>query len=477
MGWLPYVFDPVNNPGVADDTPLASAVYTNYLVWADFVQWDYPCTQPPQYHWDVINNLINAWAPKGRKIKIGIHIADPTAIGNRPHVPLCFLWSFPNSGNWYNSWEGNPIASTYAPYPGQNPGYDWKPNYSDPTFISYYQQFISALAAQYNATPGWQTSIESIDISTYGYWGEWHDGDFQWQSPNIQTTTLKSLVDQFITAFSGSAMGFTMNVIGATVNPSYNLETTDINAVKYAIQKGAGPVRRCIGICLNSITPYMSPDEQAVIQSAVANSPFQGEWGSWNGTIFNFYTASGALVGDTENAIHEALGLNSTYLGWYSSAGALQQTVSNQTETLENFFQRSAGYRFYVDATTYPLIANRAGSITLQQGWYQRGVAKLYQHFQLGAFLVANGTVIALHPVDSFGAELWPIGPSGRHEIDSTFTIPPGMPSGTYTLEFAVVDEFGAPAMNLAIGSKDTSGLTDSVNDYGKYVVGQIQIQ
>ncbi len=48
------------------------------------------------------------------------------------------------------------------------------PNWSDPTYIKYYKEFISALAKKYNGDP----RLEYMEIRAFGNMGEWHTGEF-----------------------------------------------------------------------------------------------------------------------------------------------------------------------------------------------------------------------------------------------------------------------------------------------------------
>ena len=48
------------------------------------------------------------------------------------------------------------------------------PNWSDPTYIRYYKEFISALAKKYNGDP----RVEYIEIRAFGNMGEWHTSEF-----------------------------------------------------------------------------------------------------------------------------------------------------------------------------------------------------------------------------------------------------------------------------------------------------------
>jgi hypothetical protein len=157
------------------------------------------------------------------------------------------------------------------------------------------------------------------------------------------------------------------------------------------------------------------------------------------------------------------------------TAHPLAKLYPGTQETLEDYFQRRAGYRFYVSRFAYPSSVAAGRLFALDQTWWQRGVGKLHSRYYLRARLAGSATV-SLNRDPGLDADSWPAGPSGPHAIRSRFVIPARTAPGSHTLQFAVVDATGNPAINLADSGKDTTGLADPRNDYGWYEVGPITI-
>lgn len=320
--------------------------------------------------------------------------------------------------------------------------------------------------------------------------------------------TLKTFVDQYLGAFTVDPKPeLKMNVIGSSANGPTTLQQQDVAAVRYAVEQGnASMIRRMIGFG----DANLKPDEIQYIGDHITSRQFDGEWGAANGNISWLDNPNDQTpLKQTYEAIDQALGLGASFLGWHKNSesivcGTIPPEVTEQylpeksqcvnpadiivahpldklypgtNETLRDYFQRRSGYRFFVSESVYPAEVLPGQSFTLQQAWYQRAVAKLYRQHFLRAYLVQGSTRIPLNSdLTSFDAYTWSPGPSGPHAVTSTFTVPSATASGTYTLEFAVVDASGNPAMNLAIDGKNTIGITDPGNDYSSYVVGAITI-
>src|SRR5262249_45779908 len=119
-------------------------------------------------------------------------------------------------------------------------------------------------------------------------------------------------------------------------------------------------------------------------------------------------------------------------------------------ESIENYFQRSAGYRFFLSDAQYPRIVHTGASLDLTQVWFQRAVSKLFRPYRIKAYLDGQSGSIDL-PSVAWPADTWASGPGGPYPVVSSFTVPSGTPTGWYMLKFAIVDSSELPAMNLAI--------------------------
>jgi hypothetical protein len=502
-GWLPYSFRPITRPLLAvpggpatvDVTAYASSIYTNYICWTDL--------EPTEgaFDWSGIDALLNAWPT--RKLRLGFASPnEPTRFGFEP----------------YPAWLR--AATTFDYYDSASPTM-LMPDFRDATFQTKFTNLMTGFWTRYYDTSlgagenNWMTRIPTIDICVFGRWGEWHSTNYTlWASDSERNSTCNTLAGIYYTTCdavrgANARPEFSMNVIGDSAYPGEPYDP--VGAYNTITSRGASMIRRAIGITPTNVTSQ----ERAVIASKIRTVPMEGEWGSFDGSISWFRQASdpNGTIYYAWQAIDQALELGCSHLGWYKSTdilncaiidpdvstaevpeaasctshgGGTAGTISGltplsrvypgTTETLHAYAQRRLGYRFYVSYQHHPDSVAAGGTLRLTQRWFQRGVAKLYRQHYIGARLVGATTVSIGRDTSSFTAHNWETGAIGPRLTVSSFTVPGGTATGTYELQFAIVDGAGDPAMNIASNSKDTTGLADPVNDYGWYSVGLIRV-
>ena len=350
---------------------------------------------------------------------------------------------------------------------------------------------------------------------------------------DLRYQTLKTLVDHHYDAFedeplrAGRAIPeLNMNGVGSTVGDSY-ISSKDSAAVDYAFTRGASVVTRGIGL----FASHATADALALWDKWVSQGrSFHGEWGSPTGGLVYFpetWDPGSADPNDatsftyTKDGLDETLEQRGSYLGWWKSretysctnlpdpayidtgstgfpesavcsgfGGAstgnfdvypFERIYPGTTDTYNDYFQKNSGYRFYVEDHQFPAQLAAGATFTLTQRWFQRAVAKLYKQFYLRVRLIGlergmtNKTLAT--DMTAFSAHSWnDLGPCGPRLTVASFTVPADTGPGWYEVQFAVVDDLGNPAMNLAIDGKVTTGLSDATNDYSWYVIGAMKV-
>lgn len=449
-GWMLYLYGhPTSQITNFHQTVLSSMVFCNYFIWRDLEP-----NYEGDYRWEVIDNFVAYWADPSRnkKISIGIHLTDPHAIPGPIHIPQWVYEDPRMSGRWYESFYGHPM-----------PEKKFEPDYWNPFFLEKLGKFLKALGDRYYQTPLWQQFIERIDISTYGYWGEWHS-QIEWPDSQTKIKTLRTMMDQYVQAFprdrSPTPM-LAMDIVGEGEK-----EMRDVGVYKAVEELGAMMVRRCMG------WPEAGhPDQFEFIKTHVKTSKFHSEWGSIDGSL---YKMAGGM--NTWAAVQMALDLGSSCMGWYQSGGssetgALNQLVPGTGDTIEEYYQKHAGYRFVLSEASYPESVQPGQAFILHQLWHQKGNTRLYEtYYHLKAYLQNEQTELVLNTDCSFPAHQWLNG--GPYAYQTEFHIPDSAPEGWYVLKIAVVDFTDKPALNLAIAGKDEI----NPNLYGRYPLGYIYV-
>lgn len=454
MGWVIYAFDPAA-PESIDLYSHASILYTNYITWADLEPVD------DAFDWTLIEGLVEVARAHGLGLHLALNSVDPTSIP-RVQIPYWFIAEHPDDGRWVTSWYGQPIHPSFDFY-GQ-PGFIFEPDYAAASYQAEYTELLQALGdriAARNAYVGedpWATTIHRIEHSHYGYWGEWHS-EFPWPSDAVKLATLTTMVGWNQTYFPDQPG----EISALVADPN--------NAVLTAVAAGAGLVRKCIGICDYG---YLSPTERATIDSLRDTTPFRGEWGSWTGALDAFYASPTDVVpvNDTRGAIDEALALRVDALGWYGNV--LAAGVTDTGETLADYFQTRAGYRFYLESLSHPSAVERGELLTVDLVWHQRAVSKLYRSHDLSLMLrdERSGDLHVLPP-QPWDAYTWVQGPTPPVPGQIGVMVPEHLEPGVYQLYFAVVDASGAPAIDLAI----TADKLEPGIDASYFAIGPIELR
>ncbi len=379
---------------------------------------------------------------------------------------------------------------------GTGPGAVFEPNYWDSRFLEAHGRFVWSLAKRYfnndketagsDGAPDWTSRISTIEMSTYGTWGEWHS-TVVWPSEDVKRTTLNVMIRHYHEAFSWWAKAknsvppvFEVSAVGSTTGLENNIyASNDPSQVLFGSAKApelfgtsSSMTRKFIGADPNK---FLQTDERRVLSENLPKSPLRLEWGSCTGNLTpEDFACLGGTPMTLEQAVDYALNLGASEIGWYIPE-PLGVTKGGSSYSIEHYFQLKAGYRFFISEFNFPDLVERGGALKIQQAWNQRNDGKLYRKHYVGAFL-SDGTGApdkVLGVDDTLQVHTWPRGVQTNQLVTSTFVIPADLEPGWYLLKYAIVDKSGAPAMNLAISGKD---ITDA-NDYGRYSLGWIYVK
>lgn len=472
MGWLPYVFDRKDRR-VSNATDLCSAI-SLYFDWKELNP------EEGSYDWTELEAFLRVHSPMGRRIVLTVYLCNPhrPPAGNSERdyqVPMWLIEKPGMSGRWFSKfcndhWDCGGGKSQY------------EPDYVNPVFQNAWGEFLRAMNDRYRRSRLWQQGIESICISSYGYYGEWWS-DYEWPNDEIRRSTLEFLIDQMCDAFPRDQVPTPELFINPTIWD--DLDKAEPLGIKHAQQtRGVGMI--CRGIGLSPETPRLLSGGYAEWITGHRGVSFLiGEWGSATGGIDN----EDLGIGSIEAAVKQSLRYGSRYQGWFlnresyehkGSRWPLDYLESETGERLEDFYARRCGYRFWISRADYPDTVGRGCSFFLTTQWTQRGVGGMYgsTHYKLRAYLEKGDRLLPLNTDPTFdGRDLPPAEyaayPSaGPFDASARFSIPADIEPGKYDLKIALVCPAGRPAINLAMEGKDT----DDVHAYGRYLIGPIVV-
>ena len=306
----------------------------------------------------------------------------------------------------------------------------WQPDFADPLFLRFWGRLIAAAGARYDGHP----DLESVDISSIGYWGE------GWSNYMPAFSVQKQLIDIYFDAFKHTALLMNFD---------------EPQALAYGTGRGAGWRLDCLGD----------------MRSAEPNPA-----GSWS-HMLDFYPEQVVRTGIQDVWQHAPVSLETCWVpsywkqkGWdvnYILNQALRWHVSSLNiksssipfEWKKQFeeFQRKMGYRFVLRRLEYPRTVRAGQMMALHMWWFNAGVAPVYREYTLALkFHSANNSEQI--PLSTDVKKWLP----GDAVFDGSAHIPGTLHPGTYRLRLALLDpRTQRPAIRLAIKGLGPDGWYD----------------
>jgi hypothetical protein len=330
--------------------------------------------------------------------------------------------------------ERHPLPEWYqksgarrANQPTDPDGKIWQPDFADPLYLKHWGSLVAEAGARYDGHP----DLDSVDISSIGYWGE------GWSPYMPEFEVQKKLIDIWLEAFKHTPL--LMN---------FDQE----KALGYATQQGAGWRLDCwgdmrcttgAGWC-HMFDLYPEQIVRASVQDAWKHGPVSLEtcWvpGGWKQNGW-----------DLDYIIAQALRWHVTSVNIKSSA------IPVEWKPAFDEFQKKMGYRFILRRLELPRTLEPGTVQTLHLWWLNGGVAPVYRPYELALELrSANDSAVIKLPVD---VRKWL---PGDAVYDGPIYIPANLPRGDYRLRVALLEpRTGQPAIKLAIEGQQPDGWYD----------------
>ncbi|MGH9450116.1 MAG: DUF4832 domain-containing protein [Terriglobia bacterium] len=376
-----------------------------------YCRWFWQTLEPKQgeIHWEIIDDALKQARAHHQTLAIRLMPYDE-------HHPL---------PEWYRN-----SGAHRANKPADPDGKIWQPDFSDPLYLKYWGELVTAAGKRYDGNP-W---LESVDISTVGYWGEgWSDymPPFRYQ---------KRLIDVYLQAFRRTPL--LMNFDQA-------------EALGYAVSHGTGWRLDCWGDMGDlsgerksgrSLMLDVYPEQivRTGIQNAWQRSPVSLE-ACW---VPGFWLKQGW---DVDYILNQALRWHVSYVNIKSSA--IPEQWSKNFES----FQEKMGYRFILRRLEYPKTVKAGAMMPVHMWWLNAGVAPVYRDYILAVELysAAGSSVIQT----SAQVEKWL---PGDAVFDGVVYVPANLKPGAYRFRLALLNpRTRVPAIRLAIKGRQPDGWYD----------------
>ncbi len=382
-----------------------------------YFRWFWMDLEPEQgrYRWEIIDNALAGARQHNQTLDIRLMPYD-----EKHPLP-----------EWYRN-----SGARRANKATDKDGAIWSPDADDPLYLKYWSALVLAAGARYDGHP----YLNSVDISTVGYWGEgWGPYLPTWERQ-------KELIDVHFEAFRRTPMMVNFD---------------EPHALEYAVKRGAGWRLDCWGDLGGSgvagwgahmLDFYPQQAVRTGIAEAWRTYPVSLEtcgtamsWKKWGG-------------GYTDQQLQEIL---DQALRWHAvSLNIKNQRFPDDWVAKFDELQKRIGYRFVLKKFQYPAAAKAGTVMPVRSWWINKGVTPPYNDFVLA--MEIGGAV------SKTSADLRKWLP-GDQVFDGNVYVPDSLQPGDYKVRIAILDaRTGTPAVKLAIQGRQPDGW---------YELGSIRIQ
>jgi hypothetical protein len=377
-------------PGDAPDFPRSTISYC---------RWFWETIEPSQgdIRWQILDHALEAAARHGQTLAIRLMPYD-----QRHPLPEWYR----KSGAKRINKEGEPI---------------WEPDFSDPLYLQHWGALVRAAGKRYDGDP----RLESVDISSVGYWGE------GWSNYMPAFSHQKKLIDIWFEAFPSTPLLMNFD---------------EPEGLHYGTAKGAGWRFDCLGDMRPKWAHMLDFYPQQIVRAGIGDV--------WQHAHVSFETCG--VPESWRRQGYDARYILEEALRWHMSSLNVKSTaIPAEWKPLFDDLQKRMGYRFELRRIEYPEAVRPAADAMIRMWWVNAGVAPVYRPYTLALRFRGEKEAVVELPVD---VRKWLPG-------DALFEEPigiPDLPAGKYRLETALLDRTTRrPAIALGIAGHREDGWYD----------------
>jgi hypothetical protein len=362
--------------------------------------------EPGKYRWEIIDAALEEARRHNQTLAIRL-------------MPYDRLRALPE---WYRN-----SGARRANKPTDKDGDIWSPDATDPLYLKYWGALVAEAGKRYGGHP----YLDTVDISSVGYWGE------GWGPYLPDWPTQKALIDIYIDAFKRTPLLMNFDAV---------------EALAYGTQRGAGwrldcwgDLGRLFGTFAHMLDRYPQHVVRAGAEEVWRRSPVSletcGTPGSWKQQA-NY---------DLDYTLEQALRWHASTINIKSSA------IPADWKPRFEEFQKKLGYRFVLRRLEYPRTVRAGQMMPVSMWWFNAGVAPVYREYSLAIELRSPAAGALTHvPVD---IRKWL---PGDAVFDGALYVRDTLKPGAYRFRIAVLDpRTGQPAIRLAIKGRQPDGWYD----------------
>jgi hypothetical protein len=385
-------------PETTPDFPKASVAYCRWY-------WNVLEPELGKFNWEIVDLAIEEARAHGQKLAIRL-------------MPYSNEESLPD---WYRK-----SGAKRANKDSDKDGKIWQPDFSDPLFLKYWGELVAQAGTRYDGNP----YLDTVDISSVGYWGE------GWSSYMPAFSHQQALIDIWLDAFKHTPLLMNFD---------------EPQALAYGTQHGAGWRLDCWGdMRVSSSDPYFPAEMLEIYPQQVVRAGIQDVWRKSPVSLETCYTVAGWKERAYDLDYILAQGLR-----WHvSTANIKSAPIPAEWKSKFEDFQKKMGYRFILRRLEYSKMVKPGAMMPVHMWWLNAGVAPIYGEYDLAMeFRSLKEAATIRIPVD---VRKWL---PGDAVFDGTVYVSGDLPSGAYEVRIAMLDPMtGKPAIRFAIEGRQGDG-------------------
>lgn len=392
---------PVSKLPAADSKPDFPETSVAYCRW----YWNVLEPEPGKFDWKILDLAIAEARAHGQKLAIRL-----MPYSNEDPLP-----------EWYRK-----SGAKRANKDSDKDGKIWQPDFSDPLFLKYWGALVAEAGARYDGNP----DLDTVDISSVGYWGE------GWSPYMPELVQQKALIDIWLEAFKHTLLLMNFD---------------EPQALAYGTQQGAGWRLDCWGdMRVSSNDPYFPAEMLEIYPQQIVRTGIQNVWQRSPVSLETCYTVPGWKERgyDLDYILAQAL-------RWHvSTANIKSAPIPTDWKGKFDEFQKKMGYRFVLRRLEYSKVVKPGTMMPVHMWWLNAGVAPVYSEYQLAMELRSSkrSSTISI-PAD---VRKWL---PGDAVFDGSVYLPDDLEDGSYDVLIAMLDpRTGKPAIRFAIEGRQGDG-------------------
>src|SRR5438067_3375212 len=347
--------------------------------------WNVLETKPGKFHWEIVDLALEEARAHGQTLAIRL-----MPYSNQDPLPA-----------WYRN-SGARRANKATDKDGEI----WQPDFSDPLFLKYWGELVAEAGKRYDGNP----YLDSVDISSVGYWGE------GWSPYMPAFAYQKELIDIWLNAFQRTLLLMNFD---------------EQQALTHGTAHGAGWRLDCLGDMRTSSTnPYFPAEMLEIYPQQVVRAGIQDVWQHKPVSLEVCFTVAGWKERgyDVDYILDQALRWHVTSVNIKSSP------IPSEWKSQFESFQKKMGYRLILRRLEYPKTVSAGSMMPIHMWWLNAGVAPIYREYQL-AMELKSASASAVMRVPAKLKEWLP----GDEVVDRSLYVPENLAPGTYSVRIAMI--------------------------------------